>query len=117
MEKCSTMENERILEKIEELMAQHEYTKYKLAKLSGIKKSTITTIFTKRSTVSVYNLSKMCKAFDLTLSEFFAMLEGEPRTDKIQNFPVEWWRSLQPETRRKVSAMMFTMAELVEKGS
>ena len=38
MEKCSTMENERILEKIEELMAQHEYTKYKLAKLSGIKK-------------------------------------------------------------------------------
>ncbi len=117
MEKYGTMENERILEKIEELMAEHEFTKYRLAKLSGIKKSTITTIFTKRSTVSVYNLSKMCKAFDLTLSEFFAMLEGEPRTDRIQNFPVEWWNSLQPDTRRKVSAMMFTMAELVEKGT
>ena len=38
------MENERILEKLEELMARYEWSKYKLAKLSGISKSTVTTI-------------------------------------------------------------------------
>ena len=109
------MENERILEKIEELMAQYGYSKYKLAKLSGIKKSTITTIFTKRSTVSVYNLSLMCKDFNLTLSEFFAMLEGEPRLDAVQDFPLEWWNSLMPEIRRKVATLMFVLAGLMEK--
>ena len=109
------MENERILEKLEELMARYEWSKYKLAKLSGISKSTVTTIFTKRSTVSVYNLSLMCRAFNLTLSEFFFFFEGEPRKDMIEDFPVEWWSSLDPETRRKVSTMMFTMASLIEK--
>ena len=33
------MDNERVLEKIEELMALHGYTRYKLARLSGISKS------------------------------------------------------------------------------
>ena len=106
------MENERILEKLEELMARYEWSKYKLAKLSGISKSTVTTIFTKRSTVSVYNLSLMCRAFNLTLSEFFAMLEGKPEAGIIQEFPLEWWSSLPPEKRRQVSAVMYVMAEL-----
>lgn len=111
------MDNERILEKIEELMAQYGYSKYKLAKLSGIKKSTITTIFTKRSTVSIHNLSMMCQVFDLTLSEFFAMLEGEPRLDAVSDFPMEWWNSLLPDVRHKVADMIFILAELMEKES
>lgn len=106
------MDNESVLEKIEELMSQHGYTRYKLAKLSGISKSTITTIFNKRSTMSLYNLSKICKAFDLTLSEFFAMLEGNPEAGIIQDFPLEWWASLPPEKRRQVTTIMRVVAEL-----
>ena len=80
------MDNESVLKKIEELMRQRGYTKYKLAKLSGISKSTITTIFNKRSTVSLYNLSRICCAFNLTLSEFFAMMEGKSDEGLIQEF-------------------------------
>ncbi len=105
------MDNERVLEKIEELMKQHKFSKYRLAKESGIKKSTVTTIFNKRSTVSLYNLSKMCKAFDLTLSEFFAMLE-EPKTETDQDFPLNWWHSLPPDKRRQVATIMYAVAEL-----
>ena len=106
------MDNESELKKIEELMRQRGYTRYKLAKLSGVSKSTITTIFNKRSTISLYNLSKICRAFNLTLSEFFAMLEGKPEAGIIQEFPLEWWSSLPPEKRRQVSAVMYVMAEL-----
>lgn len=110
------MDNERVLEKIEELMEIHGYTKYKLAQMSGISKSTITTIFNKRSTMSLGNLALICSALDLTLSEFFAMLEkGETGRNVIVDFPVEWWNGLNPEVRRKVSTMMFIMAKLVEK--
>ena len=110
------MDNERVLEKIEELMAMHGYTRYKLARLSGISKSTITTIFNKRSTVSLNNLYLICGAFNLTLSEFFAMLEDHKEHERIvADFPTEWWNNLDPDMRRKVSVMMFTMAELLEK--
>jgi len=106
------MDNESILKKIEELMTQRGYTKYKLAKLSGISKSTITTIFNKRSTVSLYNLSKMCCAFNLTMSEFFAMMEGKSDAGLIQEFPLEWWSSLPPEKRRQVSTIMYVVSEM-----
>lgn len=47
------MENERLLAKIEELMKQRGYSRYRLSQLSGIKQSTLTTMFNKRSTVSI----------------------------------------------------------------
>lgn len=108
------MDNERVLKKIEELMKIHRISRYRLAQLSGIKKSTITTIFNKRSTVSLRNLSKICKAFDLTLSEFFAMLEESPGVSADSDFPMEWWNDLPQDKRRKVSTIMFTLAALDE---
>ena len=36
------MENERLLAKIEELMKQRGYSRYRLSQLSGIKQSTLT---------------------------------------------------------------------------
>lgn len=106
------MDNERVLEKIEELMEQRGYTKYKLAQLSGIQKSTITTMFKKRSTVSIQNLSLMCRAFNLTLTDFFAMLEEIPKTGSLRDFPAEWWESLTPEKRRQVTEIIKKIAEL-----
>lgn len=111
------MDNEVVLEKLEQLMAARNISRYRLAKLSGIKLSTVTTIFNKRSTVSILNLSKMCSAFDLTLSEFFASIEGDPDSSVMCDFPMDWWRSLTDDERRKVSSMMFTIAGLCKRES
>ena len=108
-------DNEQILQKLEQLMEAHKFTRYKLAKQSGIKMSTITTIFNKRSTVSLVNLCKMCGAFGLPLSEFFASLEGRTEGNANGVFPREWWRSLSEEEQKKVSAVMFSVAELYRK--
>ncbi|MCI8836913.1 MAG: helix-turn-helix transcriptional regulator [Hungatella sp.] len=110
------MDNESVLKKIEELMLQRGYTRYMLAKVSGISKSTITTIFNRRSTMSLYNLSKVCRAFDLTLSEFFSMLEGKTENGLLQDFPLDWWSSLPPEKRRQVTTIMRVVAELDLRG-
>lgn len=116
-------DNEQILQKLEQLMEAHRFTRYRLAKLSGIKMSTITTIFNKRSTVSLVNLCKMCGAFGLPLSEFFASLEGRADGNVDCVFPMEWWRSLSAEEQKKVASVMFLVAELYrrddedEKGS
>ena len=44
------------------------------------------------------------------------MLEDHKENERIiADFPTEWWNNLDPDMRRKVSVMMFTMAELLEK--
>ena len=72
------MENERLLLKIEELMKQRGYSRYRLSQLSGIKQSTLTTMFNKRSTVSIDTLTKISKAFGMRCSEFLSLVEDGP---------------------------------------
>ena len=72
------MENERLLAKIEELMKQRGYSRYRLSQLSGIKQSTLTTMFNKRSTVSIDTLTKISKAFGMKCSEFLSLVEDTP---------------------------------------
>lgn len=80
------MENERLLQKIEELMAQRGFTRYRLSQLSGIKQSTLTTMFNKRSTISIENLVKISQAFGMKCSEFLSLVEEDPRRIRRRTF-------------------------------
>ena len=82
------MENERLLAKIEELMKQRGYSRYRLSQLSGIKQSTLTTMFNKRSTVSIDTLTKISKAFGMKCSEFLSLVEDTPEEHTAKDFPV-----------------------------
>ncbi|MGN0158088.1 MAG: helix-turn-helix domain-containing protein [Brotaphodocola sp.] len=100
------MDNELVLKKIEQLMELWGYTKYQLAKLSGISQSTLTTIFTKRSTMSIKNLNKICSAFHMSLSDFFKLTEeGAERMDQ-EEFPVLIWEQLAPRDQKIVLDVM-----------
>lgn len=59
--------NERILE----LCKQRNWTEYKLAKKSNIRNSSINAIFKHNHTPSFHTLSKICDAFQISLSCFF----------------------------------------------
>ena len=80
------MENERLLAKIEELMKQRGYSRYRLSQLSGIKQSTLTTMFNKRSTVSIDTLTKISKAFGMKCSEFLKPGRRHPGRAYRQRF-------------------------------
>lgn len=108
-------ENEQVLTKIEELCAEREWSKYKLSKESNIKQSTITSIFIKRSMVSLPNLWKICKAFGMTISQFFNLIEKEESADVKSDIPVALWKKLTRKQRNLVVAMIETMLTLEEK--
>ena len=92
--------------KIEELMKQRGYSRYRLSQLSGIKQSTLTTMFNKRSTVSIDTLTKISKAFGMRCSEFLSLLEDDPDENTAKDFPVCEWEALNKDRKHVVVLMM-----------
>ena len=108
------MENERLLAKIEELMKQRGYSRYRLSQLSGIKQSTLTTMFNKRSTVSIDTLTKISKAFGMKCSEFLSLVEDTPEEHTAKDFPVCEWEALNKDRKHVVLMMRLLKDEQIE---
>lgn len=60
-----------VLAKIDKLRIERNWTYYKLSEESGITQSTIANMFARKSTPSIYTLECFCKAFNISLAEFF----------------------------------------------
>ena len=65
------MQEYDVIPRIQELCEQRAWTLYRLAKESGIPYSTLCTMFHKANAPSISTLSRICKGFGITLSEFF----------------------------------------------
>ena len=61
-----------VLERIAYYREQKGWTEYKLAEESGLTQSTISSWYRKKIIPSVQSLEKVCDAFGITLSQFFA---------------------------------------------
>ena len=62
----------KILEKIDKLRTQKNWTFYKLAEESNLPLSTITNMYVRKSLPSINTLTSICNGLDITLSQFFA---------------------------------------------
>ena len=94
--------------RIRELMAERQWSEYRLALESGLSQSTISNIFSRNTTPSISTLESICKGFGITLAQFFA--EGdwvELTPEQHEMFDV--WSSLtaaQKEALRQLIAVM-----------
>lgn len=60
-----------VLKKIKKLMKEFGWTEYMLAKESGLSQSTVSNFFTRNTIPTIPTLEKICKAFKISLSDFF----------------------------------------------
>ena len=60
-----------VLGRITELKEERGWTMYRVAKNSGIPQSSLSTWYAKKITPPVDAIDKMCRAFNISLSEFF----------------------------------------------
>ena len=63
-------------------MNARNWTTYTLAEEAGVGQSTIANMFRKQQVPKIETLEKICKAFGITLSEFFA--DGETSEDNLE---------------------------------
>ena len=60
-----------IREKIERLLKERNWTRYRLSQESGLSESTVTNMFYRNNMPSLSTVSALASAFGMTLSQFF----------------------------------------------
>lgn len=94
-----------VLERLRILLDERGWTRYRLARESGLSDSTIANIYQRNAVPSITTLESICKGFGITLSQLFTddeMVELTPELKEV----FERWRSLTPEQKDAVLTMM-----------
>ena len=94
--------------KLRELLDQSGWTEYRLARKAGLSDSTIINIFKRNTVPSIPTLEAICKAFNLTLSQFFAEGEMVELTPDLKGL-FDSWTSLSPEQKAAAQQMLKAM--------
>ena len=97
-----------ILARLEELLKERNWSRYKLSKESGLAEETLTNIFKRGSMPSLTTLQAICNGFQITLSQFFTENETVELTDDLKELFNEW-KFLAPSQKEAVLHLMRVM--------
>ena len=89
-------------------LKEQGWTRYRLAKESGVPESTLTNIFYRGTTPTVATLEDICKTLNITLSQFFAENDMVEMTDELKEF-YDAWIALSPDKRKNILETMKMM--------
>lgn len=92
-------------ERLQKLMEDRGWTKYRLSKECGLSESTLANIFRRNVEPSIATLEAICKGFGITLSQFFSssdMVELSPELREL----FDEWVSLTPEQKSAVLQLL-----------
>lgn len=93
---------------IKKLMEERGWTDYRLAKESGLSHSTVTNMFNRNNAPTLPTLEAVCRAFGVTLAQFFA--EGNPlELTEEQQVLFAKWSSLTDRQKNLLLELMDTM--------
>lgn len=94
-----------VLDRLRRLMYERDWTEYRLAKESGLSQSTISNMFYRNTIPSIPTLEIICRAFGITLAQFFADGNFVELTDEQYGF-FNRWAALRPEQKRLVDELI-----------
>jgi transcriptional regulator with XRE-family HTH domain len=98
-----------ILESITRNREARRWTEYQLAEKSGLPQSTISSWYRKNMTPSFASLEKICQAFGLTLSQFFADGEELISVTQEDRILLERWSYLTAEQKQALLQLIDQM--------
>ena len=97
-----------VTKRIDSLLKQRGWSVYRLGKESGLSQSTLAHIFREDSAPTISTLETICKAFGITLSQFFAEGDFVSLTAEQQNM-LDKWATLNEDQKRLVLDMIENM--------
>ena len=97
-----------VLKRINELRIDRGWSVYRLAIEAELPQSTIINMFNRETLPSITTLESICRAFGITLSEFFDT-ETESKSLDQKKF-TKLYQSLSPATRQSIYQLMETLA-------
>lgn len=94
--------------RIRELMAERNWSEYRLAIASGLSQSTVANIFNRNTTPSVATLESICEGFGITLAQFFAEGDMVELTEEQQEM-FSAWSSLSKDQKDVLNQLIRVM--------
>lgn len=95
--------------RIKQLMEERGWTDYRLAKESGLSHSTVTNMFNRNNAPTLPTLEAVCRAFGITLAQFFTEDDEANSLTEEQRMLFSRWISLSNEQKRLLLELMNTM--------
>lgn len=95
--------------RIRELMAERGWTDYRLAKEANLSHSTVTNMFNRNNAPTLPTLGAVCKAFSITLAQFFSEGDAPNTLTKEQQLLFSKWSTLSDEQKQLLLGLMNTM--------
>lgn len=94
-----------VQKRIKGLMELRGWTDYRLAKEAGLSHSTVTNMFNRSNAPTLPTLEAVCRAFGITLSQFFEDFEDN-ETLKEQRLLFSKWSTFTAEQRKILLDLM-----------
>lgn len=95
-----------VKERIKTLMDEKEWSEYRLAKEAELPQSTISHLFKRNNAPTYPTIEAICRAFGITLAQFFAE-DGEPIVlSPEQKEVLLLWGTLSDEQKQSVKSVM-----------
>ena len=95
-----------VKERIKLLMKEKDWSEYRLAKEAELPQSTISHLFKRNNAPTYPTIEAICRAFGITLAQFFAD-EGEPVVlSPEQQEMLLLWGTLSDEQKQSVKSIM-----------
>lgn len=94
--------------RIRQLMEERGWTDYRLAKEANLSHSTVTNMFNRNNAPTLPTLEAVCRAFGITLTQFFTE-DGESQITEEQQKLFSIWSILTDEQKRLLLDLMNTM--------
>ena len=102
-----------VLDTITSYREAQNWSIYDLASEAGIKPTTISSWYRKNIMPTLPTLEKLCDAFNVSVSEFFSVVESAEREPIVltheQATMLEKWSALRPEQRDLIVQLIDTM--------
>lgn len=94
--------------RIRQLMEERNWTDYRLAKESGLSHSTVTNMFNRNNAPTLPTLEAVCKAFGITLAQFFTEGNSSELTEEQRTLFTKW-SALKDEQKQALLVLIDTM--------
>ena len=95
-----------LIARIQELLAQRGWSQYQLAKEANLSQSTISSMINRGNNPAVSTIESCCKAFGITLAEFFDADLQDKEFSLEERRLIHDWRNLSPEMKNAVQQMI-----------
>ena len=87
-----------VKERLLQLQKQRGWTDYRIAKEAGLSTNTVSNIYRRNNVPSISTLQALCKAFGITMAQFFAENEAVDLTPEMREL-VDKWSALTEEQK------------------